>query len=176
MAKQANDMLSNNMITADQLAANANAAWGPGDIQLGELQPRLSLNESYARYVEALEEWPYELGANGPTAYDCSSTVLYGMRHTTGNYNLGDYTADDIFNKFTTQASWGERGDLLFYDWNSDAKIDHVTTILGGGKMLHPSSSSNILKIVQTSKPNSWYPNKSVFIRRINWGSLTKKR
>lgn len=40
MAQQASDSLSGNMTTADQLAVNANAAWGPGDIQLGELNSR----------------------------------------------------------------------------------------------------------------------------------------
>ncbi len=42
MAERANASLSGNMTTAEQLATNANAAWGPGEIQLGELKPRKS--------------------------------------------------------------------------------------------------------------------------------------
>ena len=68
----------------------------------------------------------------------------------------------------------GERGDLLFYDWNSDSRIDHVTTILGNGKMLHPSSAYKILEIRNTSYFNSrmYSHNTSVYFRRINWQSI----
>ena len=50
MAQQASDSLSGNMTTADQLAANANAAWGPGDIQLGELNSRFNGDINYGNY------------------------------------------------------------------------------------------------------------------------------
>ena len=52
MAREASDSLSGNMTTADQLAANANAAWGPGDIQLGELQHRFEVGESPFTIIE----------------------------------------------------------------------------------------------------------------------------
>lgn len=61
MAREASDSLSGNITTADQLAANANAAWGPGELSIRntdlemlkasiESDGKLTLNEANRWY------------------------------------------------------------------------------------------------------------------------------
>ena len=131
--------------------------------------------ERYARSVEALSGKPYKLGANGPDAYDCSSTVCFGIRTVAGTF--GDYSADQIYNKFITPLSGRDtlsRGDLIFYDYTSDGRIDHVVTALGRGQILHPSSGAGELQIKPIDYLDSVTSERggTIYYGRINWGAV----
>jgi cell wall-associated NlpC family hydrolase len=74
--------------------------------------------------------------------------VCHGIRTINGTF--GDYSADQIYNKFITPLSGRDalsRGDLIFYDYTSDGRIDHVVTALGQGQILHPSAGAGVLQI-----------------------------
>jgi RHS repeat-associated protein len=132
-------------------------------------------SEQYAASVEALAGKPYKLGANGPDAYDCSSTVCYGIRTVSGTF--GDYTADQIYKKFVTPLSGREElqiGDLIFYDYTSDGTIDHVATALSQGRMLHPSSGAGALQIKSIDYLDGYTHQRGgkIYYGRIDWGAV----
>ncbi len=133
-------------------------------------------NMRYANSVENLAGKPYGFGANGPTAYDCSSTVCYGMRGE--NLLFGDYTAHELFNKFTYNINLAsvQRGDLIFYDYTSDGTIDHVTTVLGENRMLHPSEGSGELLITTRTYLNNYTSIRggTIYYRAIDWNTVLR--
>ena len=121
-----------------------NSVWGAKMLNNVTVRAATRLNAYYASTVQVLAGTPYELGSNGPDSYDCSSTVCYGIRET-DNAGFGDYTADELYRNYTRTSTSQSRGNLTFYDWDSDGVIDHVTTILGENLMSHPSGNSGIL-------------------------------
>jgi RHS repeat-associated protein len=133
-------------------------------------------NDQYAGAVEKLEGKPYVYGADGPDAYDCSSTACYGIR-TVANAKFGDYSADGLFRKFSIPSNSHSRGSVIFYDYTSDGRIDHVTTIINSKDMLHPSSGAGVLQI----KPIHYldnYTNKQggiIYYREFNWQLIINK-
>ena len=124
-------------------------------------------NQLYAQKVASLEGKPYIYGANGPNAYDCSSTVCYGIREVK-KPRFGDFTAQQLFDLHTVSSSNRGPGTLVFYDWGSNGSINHVTSLLGNGKMLHPSSSAGLLKIISSTKLNN-VNNPTIYFRQIKW-------
>lgn len=136
----------------------------------------IKFNDLYAKTVERLEGKPYLLGANGPNAFDCSSTACYGIR-TAANSSFGDYTANDLFLKFSKPSNNLDRGSVIFYDYNSDGGIDHVTTILNSSEMLHPSSGAGILQIRPIHYLDSYTIKKggSIYYKEFNWSLIINK-
>mgnify|MGYP000680407495 CR=1 FL=1 len=57
-------------------------------------------NNKYANIMEGLSGKPYVYGADGPNSFDCSGAANFGIRNT-ANPQFGDYTAHDLFEKFT---------------------------------------------------------------------------
>ncbi|SMD39291.1 NlpC/P60 family protein, partial [Reichenbachiella faecimaris] len=147
---------------------------GDGSFNLLGLDGNESLlNNSFAIELETLEGLPYETGADGPDQYDCSGAVCHGLR-TVANNSFGDYTADDLFNNFSNAVSELETGNVIFYDYTSDGTIDHITTVIGGGDMVHPSSGQGIIQIV----PTTWLDNYTedlggtIYYREIDWDAV----
>jgi hypothetical protein len=145
-------------------AFRVNASIEPG------LPSTINFNDKYASVVEKLAGKSYSLGANGPKAFDCSSTACYGIRKA-ANSKFGDYTANDLFKKFSISSSSKLRGSVMFYDYTSDGNIDHVTTILDPSNMLHPSSSALLLQVKPINYLDSYTKNKggTIYLREFNW-------
>ena len=133
----------------------------------------VNYNNIYAGTVEELVGKPYKRGADGPNAYDCSGTACYGIRKA-ANSKFGDYTAHDLYSKFSVPSNSLARGTVKFYDYNSDGRIDHITTILNSTEMLHPSSGAGVLQIKPINYLNN-YTNKrggSIYFREFNWSII----
>ena len=134
-------------------------------------------NDKYANILEGLSGKPYVYGADGPNSFDCSGAACFGIRNT-ANPQFGDYTAHDLFEKYTFHTKSKERGNVLFYDYTSDGRIDHITTILNTKKMLHPSSGAKMLQIKPISYLNNYtYKRKGkIYLRRFNWKKIRNKK
>jgi RHS repeat-associated protein len=131
-------------------------------------------NGNYADLVEALIGMPYVWGQAGPHGFDCSGTVCFGIRQLAPEFIRT--TADGLYRNYTVSSSSRGRGTLIFYDYKSDGKIDHVTTILNDTQMLHPSQSKGILELRPIDYLNN-YTNKqggSIYYREINWSIILK--
>ena len=135
----------------------------------------INYNDQYAGAVEKLAGKPYLLRANGPDAYDCSSTACYGIR-TVANSKFGDYTAHDLYTMFSVPSSSKTRGSVIFYDYTSDGRIDHITTILNSSNMLHPSSGAGVLQIKPINYLDSYTNNRggTIYYREFNWLIINK--
>ena len=133
-------------------------------------------NDRYAGVVEGLAGKPYIFGADGPNAYDCSSTACYGIR-TVANSNFGDYTANDLFSKFSVSSNSRTRGSVIFYDYTSDGRIDHITTILNSIEMLHPSSGAGMLQIqpINYLDRHTYNQGGTIYYREFNWPLIINK-
>lgn len=85
----------------------------------------------------------YVLGAEGDSTFDCSGLVYWAYQ-TENNVKLASKraTADDY-------ASAGKhierkdlkKGDLVFFEKDSNGKINHIGIYIGSGKFIHASQS-----------------------------------
>ena len=125
-------------------------------------------NSTMADAVSNLFGKPYKFGANGPYAYDCSSSVCHGIRDVNGNF--GDYSANDLFRLFTRPANGNiGSGTLKFYDWNGNGEMQHVTTLLDQNSMLHASKANGILEIRGINYLNHYSLQTKIYFRNIIW-------
>jgi RHS repeat-associated protein len=168
------------MGTANVMSRQISITLQPKDAYIfqNELYPSgqgVNYNDQYAGAVEKLAGKPYVLGADGPKAYDCSSTACYGLR-TVANSKFGDYTAHDLYEKFSVPSSSKTRGSVIFYDYTSDGRIDHITTILNSSNMLHPSSGAGVLQIKPINYLDSYTKNRggTIYYRDFNWLIINK--
>lgn len=113
---------------------------------------------------------PVDLGG-----VDCSGAVLYGLKKM--GYDIPDQSAHDIYNNLTEEVSEEDLkpGDLIFYDYRSDGKIDHVTTYTGIARVNPRGGSKNT-----SIKNPGWISispgkGKRPIYRRIKWNELNKK-
>ena len=104
-------------------------------------------------------------GGNSPaTGFDCSGFTqwIYGVHGIT----LGR-TAQQQFNSATSVARSNARvGDLVFFErtYNSSNRITHVGMYVGGGRMLHVSTSRGVEFVNATS---GWWGNHLVGFGRV---------
>ena len=123
-----------------------------------------------AQVVSFLAEWrtPYVWGGSSSKGADCSGAVFYGIKQTIQT-NFTRSTADGLFksNKVEPITNPAE-GDLMFYDYKGEGRIEHVTTLTGEGNMIHPSSGSGFIKKIPI---NSFGAEKTYF-RRIIWSNF----
>ena len=95
------------------------------------------------------QEWigtPYRYGGKDKTGADCSGFVMEVFRSATGIV-LPRNSADQCdFCKKINKEDLRE-GDLVFFSSNaSKGKIAHVGIYIGGGAMIHASSSRGVVK------------------------------
>jgi cell wall-associated NlpC family hydrolase len=135
----------------------------------------MDLNKKYADIMRDLEGKPYVTGANGPDSFDCSGAACWGIRKT-ANSIFGDYSAHDLFNKFTKESNYTGPGSLRFYDYTSDGRIDHVTIIMEATKMLHPSSGAGVIQVKPVDYLNSYTKEKGgvIYNRCWNWDAIER--
>lgn len=81
---------------------------------------------------------PYVWGAEGPNAFDCSGLVLYAYR-AAGVSLPHSSRAQYGYGKSVSQSEL-QPGDLLFYG-SSASTIHHVAMYIGGGRIVHASTS-----------------------------------
>lgn len=72
---------------------------------------------------------PYKWGGNDPReGFDCSGLIVEILQSVGIVGEKEDYTANGLAYKFE-DTDVLEPGNLVFWDWNNDGKIDHVEMI-----------------------------------------------
>ena len=144
-------------------------------IQLDEVTVygRPTNNYSYANIVEGLAGYPYLLGTAGPNSFDCSGAVIYGIRNSV-NPNFPRVNAHTLYESYSVPTDNLSRGSVIFYDYTSNGRIDHVTTVLDSNTMLHPSSGANVLQIQPINYLDRYTRNKmgSIYHRNLDWNKI----
>lgn len=106
----------------------------------------------------------YSLSGEVPKVFNCSSLVGYcmGKAGYPMNGTAASQAADGRYAKIT-KFSKMRRGDLLFFDTNSDGKIDHTGIYLGGNSFIEASQKAGK---VQYNTLSTWYKNHLKWARR----------
>ena len=102
---------------------------------------------------------PYVYGASGPNNFDCSGFVRWSFRQI-GIY-LGDSAYaqgyDNSYTRIDGVANL-KRGDVVFFDTESDSDLcDHSAIYLGSGYFMHASSSSSARKVIISQLNDGYY-------------------
>ncbi len=110
----------------------------------------------------------YVYSTEGPDTFDCSGLVFYCLRAV--GVNVSRYSASGFSQVSSWTTVYGREnlrpGDLLFYksDGSSSTYVTHVAIWLGGGQILHASTSQG--KVCYTTW-GSWSENNFLFAKRV---------
>jgi cell wall-associated NlpC family hydrolase len=113
-----------------------------------------------AKALDALKI-PYVFGGESIDGMDCSGFTQFLFKQV--GYNLP--RVSDNQSDVGTAVKYEDlrAGDLIFYDFNNDGRITHVSICMGGGKMIHTNTPANGINIQSTS----WNQSSIAKIRRI---------
>lgn len=110
----------------------------------------------------------YVYSTEGPDTFDCSGLVYYCLRAV--GVNMSRYSASGFSQVSSWTTVYGKEnlrpGDLLFYksDGSSSTYVTHVAIWLGGGQILHASTSAG--QVCYTSW-GTWSENNFLFAKRV---------
>jgi cell wall-associated NlpC family hydrolase len=108
----------------------------------------------------------YVYGASGPNTFDCSGFVCYVYRHALGITSLARSAQGMAGSVKKVSGSNREPGDLVFFTGTSShAYISHVGIYVGGGRMIHASSSGR--GVVYSDLDDSYYESKIYCYGRV---------
>jgi len=82
---------------------------------------------------------PYVWGGNGPHSFDCSGFVIYVLRSF--GVSLPRRSRDMASSGVHVNRSDVQPGDLLFFATMGGRTVSHVGIYIGGGQLIHSSSS-----------------------------------
>lgn len=101
---------------------------------------------------------PYQSGAIGPNAFDCSGLVYAVMRE--GAKTQMPRSAKAIYSKAKTiKISQAEEGDLVFFKTTGDGSISHVGIFIGKNQFIHAASDGANTGVIISSLNERYYAN-----------------
>jgi cell wall-associated NlpC family hydrolase len=103
---------------------------------------------SIAKALDALRI-PYVFGGESREGMDCSGFTQFLFKQV--GYSLP--RVSDNQSDVGTDVKYEDlrAGDLIFYDFNNDGKITHVSICMGDGKMIHTNTPATGINIQSTS-------------------------
>ncbi len=123
---------------------------GPRQIP-GPTQADAQLGERIAATARAQLGRPYRYGGQGPDAFDCSGLVLFS--HSAHGIAVPRTTAD----QYRAAAPVPERrliaGDLLFFRFEGQRKVNHVAIYLGDGRFVHAPQTGRPVELRRLDDP-----------------------
>lgn len=102
---------------------------------------------SIAKALDALQI-PYVFGGESRNGMDCSGFTQFLFKQV--GYNLPRVSDDQAAIGTDVKYEDLRAGDLIFYDFNNDGKITHVSICMGGGKMIHTNTPATAINIQST--------------------------
>lgn len=108
-----------------------------------------SLND-LATYAKSFIGVPYVYTGMSTSGFDCSGFVAYVYANY---YNMYLYHQSAVISQSGTAVSVEniKVGDVVCYDYNRDGVVDHVALYIGGGKIVHASSSNHQVVLASLS-------------------------
>jgi hypothetical protein len=113
---------------------------------------RAELIDDGKKYVGA----PYQFGATGPDAFDCSGFIFTVARESTG-YQL-PRTVKALYSYVKVIPESGlEKGDIVFFRTTGNGSISHAGIYMGNGQFMHAvSDGPNTGVIISSLKEAYW--------------------
>lgn len=90
---------------------------------------------------------PYVFGAEGPNRFDCSGLVQYVFKQF--GIKTPRVAADQAHFGSSVSRAKIQPGDLIFFNWGGQGKVDHVGIYAGSGQMIHAPHSGTVVKKVK---------------------------
>ncbi len=101
---------------------------------------------------------PYQSGAIGPDAFDCSGLIYTVMRE--GAKLQMPRSAKAIYSKAKTiKLSQAEEGDLVFFKTTGNGSISHVGIFIGKNQFIHAASDGANTGVIVSSLKERYYAN-----------------
>ena len=102
----------------------------------------------FDEYVKTFLGIPYVFGSSSATAADCSGLTKYVFSKYYGIYLPHSASSQYLYGT-AVNLNEVKCGDLIFFDYTKDGKIDHVGIYIGNNTVIHASDSRG--KVVSTS-------------------------
>ena len=61
---------------------------------------------------------------------------------------------------------------LVFFDYENDGIMNHVTTKFRPDSMIHPSSGAGVIQKVTNTYLNNWTDSTKSYFRKLNWQKI----
>jgi peptidoglycan DL-endopeptidase CwlO len=114
-------------------------------IPIGSLPPMSGRAKTAVSAALAQQGKPYQWGAAGPNAFDCSGLMMYAWgvagvalpHQSAQQYGVGTHVPTDL--------AYLKPGDLLFF---YSPTIHHVAMYIGNGLQVHAPTSGDVVKVV----------------------------
>jgi len=107
---------------------------------------------------------PYRWGGNGPYSFDCSGFVIYVL--SPFGVSLPRRSRDMVSSGVHVNRSDVQPGDLLFFATMGGGTVSHVGIYIGGGQLIH-SSSSRSGGVIISNFHSEYYVRTFVTARRV---------
>lgn len=112
----------------------------------GSTSSSSGLGSQIVSYAKQFLGIPYVYGANGPSAYDCSSFTQTVFKHF--GYTLNRSAAGQYKNGTAIELSQVKPGDILLWrSYGSSKTATHVGIYIGNNMYIHASSSGGCITI-----------------------------
>lgn len=98
---------------------------------------------SIVGFAREQEGDPYDFGANGPNAWDCSSLVQYAYRRAGIDIPRVTYDQVKMPNAQAVGLDQLQPGDLVFSDWG-DGPNSHVALYAGDGQLFEAGTANGV--------------------------------
>lgn len=118
--------------------------------------------EEIIAYAKGFLGSPYSYGAIGPNSFDCSGFTMFVFNHF--GINLPHNSAQQSTKGDLVNRDMLIPGDLVFFN-TSQKGISHVGIYIGGGSLIHASTSGRRVEI--SSLSDDYYNKRYVTARRI---------
>lgn len=115
--------------------------------------------------AKSLVGTPYVYGGKSPAdgGFDCSGFTQYVYKQV--GYSLNRISADQAKQGISVALASLQPGDLVFFSFNQNNKVDHVGIYIGNGQMIHSPSTGSSVKAVNINV--SYWQQRFVAARRI---------
>ena len=115
--------------------------------------------------AKSLVGTPYVYAGKSPAdgGFDCSGFTQYVYKQV--GYSLNRISADQAKQGISVALASLQPGDLVFFSFNQNNKVDHVGIYIGNGQMIHSPSTGSSVKAVSINV--SYWQQRFVTARRI---------
>ena len=109
---------------------------------------------------------PYQSGAIGPDAFDCSGLIFTVFRESAGVQMPRSVKA--IYSRAKIiKPEEAEPGDLVFFKTTGDGSISHLGIYIGKNQFIHAASDGNNTGVIVSSLKERYYANSFAAVGRV---------